>query len=141
MMMKMASEGPPSLAAAAEPLRASLGRRIEALLLTLFLFIGSLGVGWLIWTVLEWRSGRTPSYRLLGLRVVTLADGRPIGLARSIVRNGILCTVLLLPSVLACCILAATFVMGASPPDLLWARPRTAPWDRLTRTQVVDERV
>jgi hypothetical protein len=133
-------ESPSSLAPRAEPVQASFGTRMEALLLTVFLVLGSLGVGWLVWTLLEWRHGRTPSYRLLHLRVVSRSDGRPIGLARSIVRNGILCTVLLVPTVVVCCVLAVAFVMGASPPDRVLAQPQTAPWDRLTRTQVIDER-
>jgi hypothetical protein len=36
-------------------------------------------------------------------------------------------------------VLAVTFVMGASPPDGLLRKPRAAPWDVLTRTEVVDE--
>ena len=133
-------ESPPSLAVVAEPLRASLGRRIEALLLTVFLILGSLGIGWLVWSVLEWRNGSTPSYRLLKLRIVALSDRRPIGLMRSVVRNGIFCTVLLLPTIVVCCVAGVAFVMGASPPDRILDRPLTAPWDRFTRTEVVDER-
>jgi uncharacterized RDD family membrane protein YckC len=133
-------ESPPNVVAVTEPLRASLGRRIEALFLTVFLLLGSLGIGWLVWSVLEWRNGSTPSYRLMRLRVVSRSDGSPIGLTRSVVRNGIFCTVLLLPTIAACCILAVVFVMGASPPDRILDRPITAPWDRFTRTEVVDER-
>ena len=131
---------PSSHATVAEPTPASLGRRIEALLLTVFIFVGSLGIGWLAWSVIEWRTGRTPSYRLLKLRVVSRPDGRPIGFTRSFVRNGIFCTVLLIPTIVVCCLLGAVFVMGASPPDQLLTLPRAAPWDRLTRTEVVDER-
>ena len=70
---------------------ASLGKRIEALALTPLLFAVTLGVGWLVWCVLEWRNGRTPSYRLLGLRVVRQSDGRPIRLVRSLARSSICC--------------------------------------------------
>ena len=133
-------ESSSSLAVAADPLRASLGRRIEALLLTVLLIAGSLGIGWLVWSVIEWRRGSTASYRLMRLRVVSRADGSPIGLMKSFVRNGIFCTILLLPTVVVCCVLAVAFVMGASPPDRILDRPITAPWDRFTRTEVVDER-
>ena len=47
--------------------------------------------------------------------------------------------VLLLPTLVACSLLAVAFVMGASPPDGLLRQPRAAPWDVLTRTEVVDE--
>jgi RDD family len=133
-------ESPSSFATVEEPVQATLGRRIEALLLTVFILVGSLGIGWLVWSLIEWRTGRTPSYRLLKLRVVSRSDGRPIGFTKSFVRNGIFCTVLLLPTIVVCCLLGVVFAMGASPPDQLLNLPRTAPWDRLTRTEVVDER-
>jgi hypothetical protein len=119
---------------------ASFGRRLEALGLTLLLLIVTLGIGWLVWSVLEWRNGRTPSYRLLGLRVIRRDDGRPIGLARSLVRSGICCTLLVVPTVVIGGVVAISFAIGASPPDGLLRQPRAAPWDRLTATTVIDER-
>jgi hypothetical protein len=119
---------------------ASFASRAEALLLTAGLVVVTLGVGWLVWSVTEWRHGRTASFRLTGLRVVRRSDGRPIGLCRSLVRNALLCTLLIVPVILACLLLAFVFVMGASPPAGLLRGPRTAPWDRLTGTEVIDER-
>jgi hypothetical protein len=119
---------------------ASFGVRIKALLLTFCLVVATLGVGWLLWSVLEWRRGSTASFRLTGLRVVRDADGTPIGLGRSIVRNVLLCSILLIPTIFACVVIAFAFVMGASPPNDLLSKPRNAPWDRLTRTRVVQER-
>ena len=119
---------------------ASFAARAEALLLTAGLVVATLGIGWLVWSVTEWRHGRTASFRLTGLRVVRRCDGRPIGLSRSIVRNALLCTFLIVPVIVVCLLLAVVFVMGASPPADLLRAPRPAPWDRLTRTEVVDER-
>ncbi len=119
---------------------ASVSARIRALLLTSLLFIVTLGIGWMVWSVLEWRHGRTASYRLTGLRVVRRSDGRPVGLARSFLRNGICCTLLLIPTVVVCVMLGIAFVMGASPPNDLLTKPRLAPWDLLTGTKVLDER-
>jgi hypothetical protein len=118
---------------------ASLGKRIEALALMPLLFVVTLGVGWLVWSVLEWRDGSTPSYRLLGLRVVRASDERPIRLARSLARSSI-CCLLVIPTVAICCVIGICFVFGASPPDDLFDHPRTAPWDYLTATKVTDER-
>jgi hypothetical protein len=118
---------------------ASLGKRIEAVVLAPLLFVVTLGIGWLIWSVFEWRNGRTPSYRLLGLRIVRLADDRPIHVWRSLAR-AIMCLLLVLPTILVGCVIGLSFVFGASAPDGLLRRPRTAPWDRLTATRVVDER-
>jgi hypothetical protein len=120
--------------------RASMGARILALLLTFGLVVVTLGVGWLVWSILEWHDGRTASFRLVGLRVVRSSDGRPIGLGRSILRNALLCTLLLVPVILICIVVAISFVMGASPPNDLFSKARHAPWDRLTGTTVVQER-
>jgi uncharacterized RDD family membrane protein YckC len=119
---------------------ASLSVRLRAFALTCLLFVVTLGVGWLVWSVLEWRHGRTVSYHFTGLRVVASADGRRIGLARSVLRNALCCTVLLIPTVLVCVLLAVAFVMGASPPSDLLTKARRAPWDILTGTDVLDER-
>jgi len=119
---------------------ASTAARLEALGLTFVLIVCTLGVGWLIWSVVEWRKGRTASFHLRGLAVVCQSDGRPIGLCRSIVRNAICCTLLLVPTIIVCAVLALAFVMGASPPDGLMRQARRAPWDVLTGTKVVDQR-
>lgn len=119
-------------------LAAGVGTRIRALLLTAVLLIVTLGVGWLAWSVVEWCSGRTPSYRRLHLRVVRRSDGKPIGLGRSLLREAC-CGLLLLPTLLACCFLALGLVMGASPPGGILGQSRRAPWDLLTHTEVVNE--
>ncbi len=115
---------------------ASFGTRSGSLLLTALLIVVTLVVGWLVWSVVEWCGGRTPSYRLTGLRVVRRADGKPVGLGRSVIRE-LCCAVLLLPTLAVCCVLAIVFVMGASPPDGLLRQSRRTPWDRLTGTDVV----
>jgi hypothetical protein len=51
------------------------------------------------------------------------------------------CAVLVIPTLVACSVLALAFVMGASPPDGLLRQARSAPWDVLTRTEVIDERI
>jgi hypothetical protein len=117
---------------------ATVGIRIKALLLSVVLFVVTLGVGWLAWSVVEWCGGRTPSYRRTHLRVVRQSDKRPIGLARSLLRE-ICCALLLVPTVVVCCFVALGFAMGASPPGGIFNQSPRAPWDVLTRTQVVNE--
>ncbi len=119
---------------------AGVNARLRAFALTCLLVVITLGVGWIVWSIVEWRHGRTASYRITGLRVVSRADGRPIGLTRSLLRNAVFCTILLIPTIAACVVLAVAFVMGASPPNDLLTRPRLAPWDLLTGTEVLDER-
>ena len=97
--------------------------RLRAFALTCLLVVITLGVGWMVWSVVEWRHGRTVSYRLTGLRVVSRTDGRPIGLGRSVLRNAVCCTILLIPTIAFCVVLAVAFVMGASPPNDLLTKP------------------
>jgi hypothetical protein len=123
--------------AGSEPV-ASVGKRIEALALAPLLFVVTLGVGWLVWCVVEWANGRTPSYRLLGLRVVRTSNEHPTRLVRSFA-SGVICLLLVVPTIAVCCVVAFTFVFGASAPEDLLRRPRTAPWDRITGTKVIDE--
>ncbi|HTX26639.1 MAG TPA: hypothetical protein VME19_06445 [Streptosporangiaceae bacterium] len=47
---------------------ASVGRVAGAYCLAVALFIGTLGVGYLIWALVTWGHGQTPAQRLLGLR-------------------------------------------------------------------------
>lgn len=119
---------------------ASLGRRIGALALTVLLLLVTLVVGWVVWSFFEWRQGRTPSYRLLGLRVVGRVDGQPIGLGRSFVRSAVCCSLLVVPTLVIGSVILLCFAFGASPPDGLFRQPRRAPWDALTSTKVLDER-
>jgi RDD family len=119
---------------------ASVSTRLRAFLLTCCLFVVTLGVGWMVWTAIEWRHGRTASYRVTGLRVVRRGGNRPIGLGRSLLRNAVCCTLLVIPTIVACVLLGVVFVMGASPPDDLLTKARSAPWDLLTGTEVLDER-
>ncbi len=118
---------------------ARIGPRLHALALTVVLIVATLGIGWLAWSVLEWRRSRTPGYRIVGLRVVRRSDGRGAGWARCALR-GLCCALLILPTIAVCCLLAVTFVLGASPPSGLLRRPRAAPWDRLSGTEVVEDR-
>lgn len=58
---------------------AGLGRRTAGFGLELGLFVVTLGIGWLGWSAYEWRFGRTPAKRLLGMTVVEAGTGRPAG--------------------------------------------------------------
>jgi hypothetical protein len=120
------------------PKAAGVDVRAKSALFTPALFVATLGIGWLVWSVAEWRHGRTPSYRRVGLRVVRRSDGRPIGLWRSLLRELSL-LVLFVPTLVVGTLVALAFVMGASAPDGLLRKPRAAPWDVVTRTEVVDE--
>jgi uncharacterized RDD family membrane protein YckC len=54
---------------------ASAGRRLGGLLLDSVLGVVTLGIGWLIWSVIVWSDGLTPAKQLLGMRVVKPETG------------------------------------------------------------------
>jgi RDD family protein len=115
---------------------ASPGVRLHALALTVGLIIVTLGLGWMVWSVVEWHRSSTPSYRLTGLRLIRKSDGTPAGPVRVLVR-ALCCLVLVMPTIVACAIIGLSFVMGASAPDDLITTSRRAPWDVLAGTDVV----
>jgi RDD family len=139
-MPPAASSGASTLSrTGASPRPAPVGSRIRALALTVLLIVATLFIGWLVWSSVEWRHGRTPAYRLLGLRIVRHSNGGPAGMSRT-VRRELCCALLILPTIALCGVVAVSFVMGASPPNGLLRKPRTAPWDWLSDTEVVLDR-
>ena len=55
----------------------SIGRVVAAYTLAVLLFIVTLGIGYIIWSLVAWGYGQTPGQRLLGLRCWDLETGRP----------------------------------------------------------------
>jgi uncharacterized RDD family membrane protein YckC len=45
-------------------------------LLDVLLFIVTLGIGWLIWSLIIWSRGQTPAKQILHMRVLNLETGR-----------------------------------------------------------------
>lgn len=110
------------------------GRRLLGFALEVLLFAVTLGVGWLIWSLYEWRRGRTPAKRLLRLRVVDAVSGEPAGLRVMALRQGVYG-------------LGIVGLFGALTLGLGWAiaaafvlsPTRQAMWDRLAFTTVLLE--
>jgi uncharacterized RDD family membrane protein YckC len=73
----------PALVAGVAPAAVVSPGRTRALL-----FLAAMGVAFGYHFLLEWRAGRTPGKRLLGLRVVA-DDGSPLGVRGSFVRNAL----------------------------------------------------
>jgi uncharacterized RDD family membrane protein YckC len=55
----------------------SIGRVVKAYVLAVLLFIVTLGIGYIIWSLVAWGHGQTPAQRLLGLRCWRPETGRP----------------------------------------------------------------
>lgn len=117
------------------PAPAGLGRRLAGFALELLLCAATLVVGWLVWSVFEWRHGRTPAKRLLGLRVVDAVTAAPAGRRTMALRQ------LVYAIGVVGLFGAATLGLGLVIAALFALSPtRQAMWDRLAFTAVVRER-
>lgn len=58
---------------------AGVGRRIGAYFLAIPLVIVTLGIGYLVWGVILWGQGQTPTYKVLGMRCWRPQTGRVAG--------------------------------------------------------------
>ena len=58
---------------------AGVGRRIGAYFLAIPLFIVTLGIGYLVWGLIIWGRGQTPTFQVLGMRCWKPDSGRVAG--------------------------------------------------------------
>lgn len=116
-----------------EPVLAEPGRRLVAFLLDAVLFIGTFGIGWLLWSMIEWRSARTPAKRLLrDLAVVDAWSGERAGWRRMAVRE--LGAKIGLVGLFGMTTFGLGWVIAGA---LVLSETRAALWDRLAGTTVV----
>jgi hypothetical protein len=124
-------------AAPVQPLPAATleepARRLLTFLLDLGLFVVTLGVGWIAWSVAEGRRSRTPAMRLLGQQVVGVRTGRPATGGRMAVRQLLGGGLTLLLGFLTC---GVGLLFGAW---LILSPRRMTLWDRVARTTVVPD--
>jgi hypothetical protein len=80
-----------------EPL-ASAGARLGAHLMEGLLALVTLGIGWIIWSLVEWGKGTTPGHKVLKQYIVDEKTGKTFSWGRMALREvvikGILCGVL-----------------------------------------------
>jgi len=65
----------------------SPGGRFGGLLLDGLLFMVTLGIGWMIWTLVVWSNGQTPAKQLLHHVVADVNTGQPFGWGQMFVRE------------------------------------------------------
>jgi uncharacterized RDD family membrane protein YckC len=56
---------------------ASFQHRLGAIVLDATLMVITLGIGWLIWSLIVWGEGQTPAKKILKLRTINFTNGRP----------------------------------------------------------------
>lgn len=105
----------------------STGRRFGAHLLDGLLALVTLYIGWMIWSWIVWRGGRTPAKQLLGMRTVKTGDLRPSGWWRMAWREFAKGVVLFIP--------VFGWVLAFW---LMWDDDRQELWDKMAGTIVVD---
>jgi uncharacterized RDD family membrane protein YckC len=71
----------------------SIGRVVAAYAVAVLLFIITLGIGYIIWSLVAWADGQTPAQRLFGLRCWRPEGSRPASRGEMAVRqvSGLLC--------------------------------------------------
>lgn len=118
---------PPSQVAAP---RSSAGRRFGAFLLEVLLSIVTLGIGWLIWSLIVWADGRTPAKALMGMRVVRSDTGEVASWGTMALRE------VVGKWILGNLTFGVTTIVGGL---MILGESREAIWDKIATTVVVDE--
>jgi hypothetical protein len=117
----------------ADPVLVEPGRRFVGFLLEAVLFIGTFGIGWLVWSMIEWRDARTPAKRLLrDLAVVDAWSGERVSWQRMAVRE--LGAKIGLVGLFGMATFGLGWVIAAA---LVLSETRATLWDRLAGTTVV----
>jgi uncharacterized RDD family membrane protein YckC len=111
---------------------ASVGHRFGGYLLETVLMLVTLFVGWLIWSLVVWARGQTPSKQLLGMHCLKLKTGERAGWGAMCMREFV--GKMLIMGVLG------LFTLGIAPLilsfRLIWHRNRQQVWDSVASTVV-----
>ena len=66
---------------------ATAGQRIKASLLDCLLMVVTLGIGWIIWSVVLLKESTSPAKKMLGLRIVDVNTGGPATMTQMVMRE------------------------------------------------------
>ena len=115
-------------------LLSSAGRRFGGFLLEGVLIVCTLGIGWIIWSLIVWAQGLTPAKQVLGMRVVRLDQRIYAGWGKMFLREFIGKGIVWL---------IGTFILliGQVVADcwLLWDKDKQELWDKMAGTVVVND--
>ena len=68
---------------------ASAGARIGAALLDGLLAVVTLGIGWLIWSIVLWKQSTSPAKKMLHMTIVDANTGLPASLKQMVLREAL----------------------------------------------------
>jgi uncharacterized RDD family membrane protein YckC len=109
--------------------------RLASTLIDLVLFLVTLAIGWLIWTLIVWAKGQTPGKQICGQRVVMKRTGRAATWGEMALRDFVIRGLAIgIISQITCGIFAlvATFMIFSTYHETMW--------DKWAGTLVVDDR-
>ncbi len=113
----------------------SRARRLGGFLLGAALFVVTLGVGYVVWSLIVWRDGTTPAKKLLHMTVVSTETGQPATWECLVIREGV-AKFLLCGMVIGSLLPGIGFALCALP---IFGGARQTVWDKMTTTLVVDD--
>ena len=80
------SAAPQQVTVGGSPL-ATAGARIGATLLDGLLILVTLGIGWVIWSVVLWKDATSPAKKMLRMRIVDANTGAPASMQQMVMRE------------------------------------------------------
>ncbi len=92
--------------------------------------VGTLGIGWLVWSLTVYGRGQTPAKQVLGMRAVTLRTGAATSWGRMFVREVVAKPLM---GVLA------AFTLGIAYFWLVWDTRNQELWDKVVGTVIVND--
>lgn len=106
--------------------------RLVGAVLEVLLFIITLGIGWMIWSVFAWRNGKTPAKKVMGLTVVDIRTNKPATFGQMALREVVGKMII---SSLAGRISSWVGLIGGA---MVFGPNRMALWDYIASTTVVE---
>jgi uncharacterized RDD family membrane protein YckC len=113
----------------------SVGKRLGGYLLDLLLFVVTLGVGWIIWSLVVWARGQSPGKQILKMKCVKIKTGRRATWGTMALREFV-GKYLVMSLISAATAGIGTIVLYFM---LLWTQKRQELWDFIADTIVVDD--
>jgi uncharacterized RDD family membrane protein YckC len=112
----------------------SVGKRLGGYALELVLIFATIGIGWLIWSLIVWGQSTTPSKQLLHMKVIKKDTGLRASYGTMALRE--LVGKALIMSVISFVCPIVPLVLYFM---LLWDQDRQELWDKIAGTIVVDD--
>ena len=106
------------------------GKRFGALLLDAVLATVTLGIGWLIWSLVLWGKGQSPAKSLMKMRVVRKDTGKAATFGQMALRE------LVGKSILGSITMGITYLVGGI---MILGATREGVWDKIAGTIVVED--